>query len=256
MRRRNQDEEQEEKESDTSSPENECASSVDKPATKFKRGKTKRKRQTHKSKKKNKPGLNKHQQSTSEYQVWKEYKTQHNKALKRLNRQSPLHVRSQPNQIFTEFLAYNVDGHRSSAEANSLTRLLVSIASHNTFYQLRNIYTAIRENQNPILHQFGSNVAQTIRNLETLDVAASIGSILRRYQLAHLVRLREERELRYTNQLAQERCAQKVLPKRAAKRLWSNDKASEDSEGYYKSAASLALKDLITEAYLTLKPSK
>ena len=165
-------------------------------------------------------------------------------------------MRSQPSQIFTEFLACNVDGYRSSAEANSLTRLLVSIASHNAFYQLRDAYTAIRENQNPILHQFSGNVAQTIRNLEALDVAASIESILRRYQLAHLVRLREERELRYTNQLAQERCAQNVMPKRAAKRLRSNDGASEDSQGHYKSAASLALKDLMTEAYPTLKPSK
>lgn len=74
----------------------------------------------------------------------------------------------------------------------------MSIASHDTFYQLRDAYTAIRETQSAMFPQFGDNVAQIIRNLEALDVAASIGFILRRYQLAHLVRLREERELKYT----------------------------------------------------------
>ena len=59
MRRRNQDEEQEEEKSDALSLKNKCASSVNKPATIFKRGETKRKRQTHKLKKENKPELNK-----------------------------------------------------------------------------------------------------------------------------------------------------------------------------------------------------
>lgn len=46
------------------------------------------------------------------------------------------------------------------------------------------------------------------------------------------------------------------MPRRAAKRLKFNDRASENSEGHYKSAASLALKDLMVEAYPTLKPPK
>jgi len=264
MRLRDEDEEQEEEESDASSlkdkeqkgKESNAASlkdkcaSVDEPAT------TKRKRQRPKPKKENKSGSRNRQQSTSEYRSWKEYETQHDKALKRLNRPSPSYVRSQPSQVFTEFLACDVDGNRSSVEANSLTRLLVSIASHDAFYQLRDAYTAIRESQSAMLPQFGGSVAQTIRNLEALDVAASIGSILRRYQLAHLVRLREERELKYSSQLAEERCAPKVMPRRVVKRLKFNDGASEDPKGHYKSATSLALKDLMAEAYPTLKPPK
>ena len=46
------------------------------------------------------------------------------------------------------------------------------------------------------------------------------------------------------------------MPRRAAKRLKFNDGASENSEGHYRSAASLALKDLMVEAYPTLKPPK
>ena len=256
MRLRNTDEDQEEEESNASGFESEYVSSVDEPATTLKKGEKKRKRQPHESKEKNKSGSTNRQQCSSEYQSWKEYETQHNKALKRLNRQSPSYVRSQPSQVFMEFLACNIGGPPSSAEANLLTRLLVSIASPDAFCQLRDAYAVIRENQSPTLPQIGGNVTQTIRSLEALDVAASMGSILRRYQLAHLVCLREERERKFASQLAQERCAQKVMPKRAAKRLKPNDEASEDSEGHYRSAASLALKDLMTEAYPMLKPSK
>lgn len=43
------------------------------------------------------------------------------------------------------------------------------------------------------------------------------------------------------------------MPKRAIKRLKFNDKASKDLKKYYKSAAFLALKNLMAEIYFTLK---
>jgi len=245
---RNRDEEQEAEENDVSS--------VDEPVTALMHGVRKRKRQKLEPKTRKKPTSEKAQVSTSEYQSWKKYEMRHDKTLKSLNRPSPSYVRSQPSQIFAKFEACNLDGTLISAQADSLTRILVSIASHDAFYQLRDAYTAIRENQSPMLSQLNGNVAQTIQSLDALDAVASIGSIQRRYQLAHLVLIREERELNCSNHLTQERRTQKIMPRRTAKLLRPAEKASEDPERQYRGAASLALKDMMAEAYPKVEPPR
>lgn len=177
----------------------------------------------------------------------------HDKTLKSLNRPSPSYVRSQPSRIFAKFEACNLDGILIGAQADSLTRILISIASHDAFYQLRDAYTAIRENQSPMLSQLNGNVAQIIQSLNALNAVTSIESIQRRYQLAHLVRIREERELNCRNHLTQERRTQKIMPRRTTKLLRPAEKVSEDPERQYRGAASLALKDMMAEAYPKVK---
>jgi hemin uptake protein HemP len=98
-------------------------------------------------------------------------------------------------------------------------------------------YFLIRENGASTTLQPTNSIAQTIQALDSLEVAASTNSILRRYYLIRLVDYRNERETHY----------KKERPERAVRNV------REGSKGYGR-ASSLALADLMAQAYPKLKP--
>jgi hypothetical protein len=114
-----------------------------------------------------------------------------------------------------------------------LTRLFFAIASPDTFYQLRDACISIRENGTSTILQPTNSVAQTIQALDNLEIAVSTNSILRRYHLTRLVDHRNERE-------------SYQRPERAVRIV-------KDSSDGYGRASSLALADLMAQAYLKLK---
>jgi hypothetical protein len=98
-------------------------------------------------------------------------------------------------------------------------------------------YFLIRENGASTTLQPTNSIAQTIQALDSLEVAASTNSIVRRYYLIRLVDYRNERETHY----------KKERPERAVRNV------REGSKGYGR-ASSLALADLMAQAYPKLKP--
>lgn len=117
-----------------------------------------------------------------------------------------------------------------------LTRLFFAIASPDTFYQLRDACISIRENGTSTILQPTNSVAQTIQALDNLEIAVSTNSILRRYHLTRLVDHRNERESYHKIE----------RPERAVRIV-------KDSSDGYGRASSLALADLMAQAYLKLK---
>ena len=104
-----------------------------------------------------------------------------------------------------------------------------------------------------MLSQLNENVAQIIQSLNALNAMTFIESIQRRYQLTHLVLICKKQELNCNNHLTQERRTQKIMLRRTTKLLRPAKKASEDSERQYRDAASLALKNMMTEVYSKMK---
>ena len=141
----------------------------------------------------------------------------------------------QPAEVYKIFL------DRSQSEDQNgiwfMTRLFFAIASPDAFYQLRDTCTSIREDDASTILQPTNSIAQTIQALDSLEIAASTNSILRRYHLIRLVDHRNERETHY----------KKGRPERAVRNI------KEGSEGYGR-ASSLALADLMAQAYPKLKP--
>jgi hypothetical protein len=117
-----------------------------------------------------------------------------------------------------------------------LTRLFFAIASPDAFYQLRDACTSIRENGASTILQPTNSIAQTIQALDNLEIAASTNSILRRYHLTRLVDHRNERESYHKIK----------RPERAVRIV------KDGSEGYGR-ASSLALEDLMAQAYRRLQ---
>jgi hypothetical protein len=95
---------------------------------------------------------------------------------------------------------------------------------------------SIRENGASTILQPTNSIAQTIQALDNLEIAASTNSILRRYHLTRLVDHRNERESYHKTE----------RPERAVRIV------KDSSEGYGR-ASSLALEDLMAQAYLKLK---
>jgi hypothetical protein len=140
----------------------------------------------------------------------------------------------QPADVYKIFL------DRSQSEDQEgiwlLTRLFFAIASPDAFYQLRDACTSIRESDSPAVLQTNTSIAQTIQALDNLEIAVSTNSILRRYHLTRLVDYRNERETHHRSE----------RPERALR-------IAKDSSENYGRASSLALTDLMTQAYPKLK---
>jgi tetratricopeptide (TPR) repeat protein len=140
----------------------------------------------------------------------------------------------QPAEVYKIFLdrSQSTDLNRTWL----LTRLFFAIASPDAFYQLRDACTSIRENGVFTLLQPTNSIAQTIQALDNLEIAALTNSILRRYHLTRLVDHRNERKIYHRNK----------RPKRAVR-------VAKDSSESHKRASSLALADLMAQAYPKLK---
>jgi hypothetical protein len=141
----------------------------------------------------------------------------------------------QPAEVYKIFI------NRSQSEDHDgmwlLTRLFFAIASPDAFYQLRDACTSVRENNALTILPSTNSIAQTIQALDSLEIAASTNSVLRRYHLTRLVDHRNERESHHKDQQS-ERALRSV---------------KDSSEGYGR-ASSKALTDLMAQAYPELKP--
>jgi hypothetical protein len=113
-----------------------------------------------------------------------------------------------------------------------LTRLFFSIASPDAFDQLRAACNTTRHNRDHKLCQ-NPSIFQTLLVLDTLDITASTASILQRFHLSRLVVHRNDRERHHKSQGRVTR--------------------SERSQEGFGRASSLALVDLMGEAYPDLK---
>jgi hypothetical protein len=141
---------------------------------------------------------------------------------------------SQPAEVYKIFL----DRGQNEDLCWLLTRLFFAIASPDAFYRLRDACRSAREIGGSTIEPT-NNVAQTIQALDNLEIAASANSILRRCHLTRLVKQRNERESYHKDH----------RPERALRRV------KDSSEGYGR-ASSLALADLMAQAYPELKPGQ
>ena len=130
-----------------------------------------------------------------------------------------------------------------------LTRLFFAIASPDAFYQLRDACTASRQDGELITARSTNSVCQTVQTLDQLDVSMSTASILRRYHLAFLVSCRNEREAHHQSQ-GRERVPRTL--KYGYESSTHTRRTVLRGDGYSR-ASSMALADMMAEAYPDLK---
>jgi hypothetical protein len=107
------------------------------------------------------------------------------------------------------------------------------------FYQLQDACISVRETSALTMLQFTNSITQTIQAFDNLEITASTNSIMRRIHLTRLMDHRNERESYRKDQ----------RPKRALRIV-------KDSSESYGRASSLALADLIAQAYPELRRSR
>jgi len=151
---------------------------------------------------------------------------------------------------------YQIFADRSQNEDENgiwlLTRLFFAIASPDAFYQLRDACTATRRNEGlPVLQPINS-ISQTIQALDHLDTTVSITSILRRYYLTFLMAHRNEREGHHQSQRPRR------VPRTLEYGYMSRGQVRQTSadQEVFGRASSLALADLMTEAYPDMKQTR
>ncbi|KIW00337.1 uncharacterized protein PV09_08050 [Verruconis gallopava] len=147
-----------------------------------------------------------------------------------------------PQDIYQQFL------DRSSGVDEDAVRILVrlfyAIASPQAFDQLKDVCTLIRTEGEVVILQKTDTAAQTINALNALDTAATVHSILRRFHLVRLLEHRTERERQHESEKPQRRAKKSKLPRMKGLRTYQN-------------SSSLALADLMAEAYPHLdKPAR
>lgn len=131
----------------------------------------------------------------------------------------------------------------NGADQNALwlmTQLFYAIASPNAFDQLRDACLLVRETGEFVIPQQTYTVTQTIQALEGLEMAAITHSILRRYYLTRLIEHRNEREKSHVLQ-------------RPLRRSSKSKSLITSLTDRYGRVSSLALSDLMAEAYPELK---
>lgn len=117
-----------------------------------------------------------------------------------------------------------------------LVRLIYAVASPQAFALLKDTFTVLKSENEIIVPQSTNTAAQTINALNALDTAATAQSLLRRFHLVRLYALRMEKEKQYELEKPQRHAMKSRLRKRMAQRI-------------YESSSSLALTDLMAEAY-------
>jgi hypothetical protein len=117
-----------------------------------------------------------------------------------------------------------------------LVRLFYAIASPQAFALLKDAFTTLKTENEIIVPQSTNTAAQTIKALNALDTAATVQSLLRRFHLVRLHALRVEKEEQYELEKPQRHAMKSRLRKRKVQRT-------------YESSSSLAINDLMAEAY-------
>jgi len=158
----------------------------------------------------------------------------------------PKHI-IQPKVLYTSWTKdKNVDVKHSPL----LTRLFFSIASPAAFADLRDACFVARQKGETRRPQSTNTVSETIQALDKLDSTSFADTIERRYHYVQLVTKRNELEDHYKNQEPRQKTRRslKLLDNTAI-----TDGVAKSYEGFGR-ASSLALADLMAEAYPDLTP--
>jgi len=155
----------------------------------------------------------------------------------------------QPKVLYT---SWTEDRSLDVKHSPLLTRLFFSIASPAAFADLRGACFVARNKGETRRPQSTNTVSQTIQALDKLDSASFADTIARRYHCVQLVTKRNELEEYYKNQ----------EPRHKTRRSLKLQDSTATTEGVAKPhegfgrASSLALADLMAEAYPELTPPR
>jgi JmjC domain, hydroxylase len=164
-------------------------------------------------------------------------------------RQIPQNI-VQPQRVYDIFIKRC--GSENQTTVDLLTRLFFAIGSPNAFYQLQEACNTIRAEAEFTIPHYVDTINQTIQALDHLDKAVSLASIIRRYHLVRLVEHRNKIEALYTSQRPKRN--RRIL-KYEIRNQNNGHQDSTKEQGVSRRAQSLALADVMAEAYPNVKIS-